>query len=64
MRRYDPAAKTFTGWMEGPDMAGQVTRTRTVSEYKPGGTCVMTAYAPGPGGKEMQVMKITYTRRK
>ena len=60
---WDPATKKFSGTMEGPDMTGKVTKTRNVVEYRDGGR-VMTAFAPGPDGKEMQVMKITYTKRK
>lgn len=60
---WDPAAKRMTGWMEGPDMTGQIMKTRSVVEYK-GGTRVFTAYVPGPDGKEMQMLKITYTKRK
>jgi uncharacterized protein DUF1579 len=61
---WDPAKKQIAGWMEGPDMTGRVVKTRSVGEYREGGTRVFTAYAPGPDGKEMQVMRITYTRRK
>ena len=61
---WDPAAKKMSGWMEGPDMTGKVAKTRSVAEYRPDGTRVMTAYASGPDGKEMQIMRITYTRRK
>lgn len=61
---YDPAAKKMTGWMEGPDMSGKVVKMRSVVEWKDTATRVMTSYAPGPDGKEMQMMKITYTRRK
>ena len=61
---YDPATKKSTGWMEGPDMTGKVMRTRNAVEWKDDNTRVMTAWAPGPDGKEMQVMKITYTRRR
>lgn len=60
---WDPAAKRTSGWMEGPDMTGKITKTRTVGEYTAAGR-VYTAYAPGPDGKEMQVMRITYTKRK
>jgi uncharacterized protein DUF1579 len=60
---WDPAKKRFTGTMEGPDMTGKVMKTRSVVEYREG-TRVMTAYAAGPDGKEMQVLKITYTKRK
>ncbi len=61
---YAPATKKWSGWMEGPDMTGKVIKTRSVAEWKDANTRVMTAYAPGPDGKEMQVMKITSTRRK
>ena len=60
---WDPAAKRMTGWMEGPGMDGQISKTRSVVDYKDGGR-VFTAYATGPDGKEMQVLKITYARRK
>jgi hypothetical protein len=61
---YDPATKKGSGWMEGPDMTGKVMKTRNEVEWKGDNSRVMTAWAPGPDGKEMQVMKITYTRRK
>jgi hypothetical protein len=61
---YDTAGKKWSGTMEGPDMTGKVTKTRNASEWKDANTRVMTAWAPGPDGKEMQVMKITYTRKK
>jgi Protein of unknown function (DUF1579) len=61
---WDPAMKKMSGWMEGPDMTGTVVKSRSVGEYGPGGTRVFTAYAPGPDGKEMQLMKISYTARK
>jgi uncharacterized protein DUF1579 len=60
---WDPAAKRMTGWMEGPDMEGKVTKTRSVVEYKDG-TRVFTGYQPGPDGKEAPIMRITYTKRK
>jgi hypothetical protein len=60
---WDPAGKRMNGWMEGPDMTGKVMKTRSVMEYRDDRTRVMTAYAPGPDGKEMQVLRITYTRR-
>jgi hypothetical protein len=61
---YDPATKKATGSMEGPNMTGDVVKSRTVTEYSGTDSRVMTAYAPGPDGKEMQVMRITYTRHK
>jgi hypothetical protein len=61
---HDPAAKKSSGWMEGPDMEGKVTKTRNEVEWKDNNHRVMTAWATGPDGKETQVMKITYTRKK
>ena len=59
---WDPKTKKFTGSMEGPDMTGKVVKTRSVVDYSGGGR-VMTAFAPGPDGKEMQVLKITYKKK-
>jgi hypothetical protein len=61
---YDAAKKTFTGWMEGPDMTGNIMKARSVTEMPSANTRVFTLYGPGPDGKEAQMMKITYTRRK
>ena len=61
---YDPAAKKWSGTMEAPDMSGQVVKTRNLIEWTDNDNRVMTAWATGPDGKEMQVMKITYKRKK
>jgi hypothetical protein len=61
---WDAAKKQVSGSMEGRDMTGRMVKTRSLGEYKEGGTRVFTAYMPGPDGKEMQIMRITYTRRK
>lgn len=61
---HDPATKTLTGYMEGPDMSGKVVKMKSVVEYKDPNTRVFTMYGPGPDGKEAQVMRITYTRKK
>jgi len=61
---WDAANKKATGTMEGPDMTGRVVKMRSVVQYNSATSRVMTAYAPGPDGKEMQVLKITYTKRK
>jgi hypothetical protein len=61
---YDPATKTMTGFMEGPDMEGKVTKIKSVTEFK-GDTRVFSMYEPAAaGGKETLGMRITYTRRK
>jgi hypothetical protein len=61
---YDPAAKTMTGWMEGPDMTGHVSKMKNVSEQKDPDTRVFTMFMPGPDGKDVPGMRITYKRRK
>lgn len=60
---YDAAKKTWNGTMEGPDMTGNIMKVRSTT-VSTGGTRVFTIYGPGPDGKETQMMKITYTRRK
>ena len=61
---WDPKAKKLAGTMEGPDQTGQVMKVRTVAEYQADGSRVMTGYVAGPDGKEMQMMRVTYTKRK
>ena len=61
---YDPATKTSTGWMEGPDMTGKVVKSKAVVQYKDASTRVFTMYQKGPDGKEVPGMKITYSRQK
>ena len=61
---YDPATKKWSGWMEGPDMTGKVMKARSSVEVRDASTRVFTLYSTGPDGKEMEGMKITYTRRK
>lgn len=60
---YDPATKTMSGTMEGPDMTGNVQKMRAVTEHKDGQR-IFTMYMTGPDGKEMPGMRITYTKRK
>ena len=61
---YDPAKKSITGWLEGPDMTGKVVKSRSVVEYKDADTRVFSMYQKGPDGKEALGLKITYKRRK
>jgi hypothetical protein len=61
---YDAAKKTATGVMEGPDMTGKIIKMKSVVQYKDPNTRVFTMYGPGPDGKEAQMMRITYTRKK
>ncbi len=61
---YDPATKKVSSTMEARDMTGAMVKSRTVSEYPDADHRVMTMFAPTPDGKDMQTMRITYTRRK
>jgi len=61
---YDPASKTMTGWMEGPDMTGNITKMKSVSTHKDPDTRVFEMFNVGPDGKEALGMRITYTRKK
>lgn len=60
---YDKAAKKWTGWMQGTDPTGKAMKQRFVSEWKDPNTRVFTTYMSGPDGKEMQTMKIVYTKK-
>jgi hypothetical protein len=56
---WDPATKTMTSWMEGPDMTGATMKMKGVVEAKDPNTRVFTMYNPdGAVG-----MRITYTRK-
>jgi hypothetical protein len=62
---YDAGKKVLTGTMEGPDMmTRQTTRMKSVVEWKGADTRVFTLSGPGPDGKEMVGLRITYKRRK
>jgi hypothetical protein len=61
---YDAAAKRMTTAMEGRDASGAMVKSRSVSEYSSPDKRVMTMYSTGPDGKEMQTMRVTYTKRK
>jgi hypothetical protein len=60
---YDAATRTIKGDMTGPDMTGTVQTMRSETTHRPDGTRVMTMYTTGPDGKDMQTMRITYTKR-
>jgi hypothetical protein len=56
---WDPATKTMTSTMEGPDMTGAMVKYKSVVEHKDPNTRVFTMYNPdGAVG-----MRITYTRK-
>ena len=60
---YDAVTKTASGSMEGPDMSGKIVKSRSVVEYKDVNTRVMQMFTTGPDGKEIPMMKISYTRK-
>ena len=60
---WNPATKTATGEMTGPDMTGAVQTSRSETVYKADGTRVTSMYTKGPDGKDVQTMRITYTKR-
>jgi hypothetical protein len=60
---YDAASKTMTGTMEGTDPSGKPSRIKTVVEYKDASTRVFTMHMPGPDGKEVPGMRITYKKK-
>jgi hypothetical protein len=57
---YDPATKTMTGTMEGPDPSGQITKTKQTTQWKDADTRVFTMFAPDG---TTPVMRMTYKRR-
>jgi hypothetical protein len=61
---YDAVTKTMTGWMEGPDMTGKVSKMKSTVTRTDPNTRVFSMYNVGPDGKESLSMRITYTRRK
>ncbi len=60
---YDPATKKATSVMDGPDITGKRTKSKTVVEYKDANTRVMSMSTIGPDGREVPTMKITYTKK-
>jgi Protein of unknown function (DUF1579) len=59
---WDPAKKTMNGTMDTPDGNGGTVRLRSSVEY-PAGKRIVSIFMTGPDGKEMNTMRITYTRR-
>jgi hypothetical protein len=61
----DDAGRVFTGVMEGPDPeTGKMMKMKMVSEITGKDSKKLTMYLDGPDGKEMQIGKIEYTRKK
>jgi len=61
---YDSATKTMTGTFEGPDPSGQIMKMKSTVVMKDPDTRVFTMSGPGPDGKDMTMMRITYKRKK
>ena len=59
---WDPAKKTMNGTMDTPDGSGGTVKIRSTVEYS-AGKRVFSMFMPGPDGKEMPTMRITYTKR-
>jgi hypothetical protein len=59
---WDAAKKTMNATMVAPDGNGGTVKMRSTVEYSPGKR-VFSMYMPGPDGKEMPTMRITYTRQ-
>jgi hypothetical protein len=61
---YDAKTKTMKGFMEGPDMTGKMMKMSQTTEWKDADTRVFSMSMPGPDGKDVPTMRITYKRRK
>ena len=61
---YDAATKVMTSWAEGPDPTGAVQKSKATVSYSDADHRTMTMFVKAPDGTEMQMMKISYTRRK
>lgn len=55
--------KTLTMTGSGPGPTGEMVAHRMVTTTKDANTRVFEMFVPGPEGKEMKVLTITYTRR-
>lgn len=61
---YDVASRTMRTTMEGRDTSGATVRSRAVSEHPSTDSRVMTMFTTGASGEEVQIMRVTYARRK
>ncbi|HZN41296.1 MAG TPA: DUF1579 domain-containing protein [Planctomycetota bacterium] len=60
---YDAAKKALTMSGTGPGMDGKPVLHHMVTTEKDANTRVFEMFVPGPDGKAMKIMTITYTRR-
>lgn len=61
---WDPAKKTLDATMLTPDGNGGTVKLRSTVQYTADGKRVFSMFMPGPDGKEIPSMRITYTRQK
>jgi hypothetical protein len=59
---WDAAKKTLNTTMLAPDGSGGTVKMRSTVEYS-AGKRIFSIFMPGPDGKEMPTMRITYTKR-
>lgn len=60
---FSKDGKTYTETGEGPGMDGTPTKMKSVFQFEGKDRFTFTMYQ-SPGGKESEVMKLTYTRKK
>lgn len=60
---WDAAKKTLNTTMITPDGTGSTVKLRSTVEYSPGKR-VFSMFMPGPDGKEVPTLRITYSRKK
>jgi hypothetical protein len=60
---FDKDGKVLTMTGKGPGMDGKMVEMRLVTTAPDANTEVFEMFMPGPDGKEMRMLKITYTRR-
>jgi uncharacterized protein DUF1579 len=61
---FDEKTKSGTSFMEAPGMTGEMVKHRMVEKWIDDDSRTFEMFMPGADGKDMQVMKITYKRRK
>jgi hypothetical protein len=61
---WDASKKAMNATMLTPDGAGGTVKLRSLVEYTADGKRVFTLFMPGPDGKEVPSMRITYSRQK
>lgn len=61
---WDAKTQTMTGVNEGPGPDGKPSKTKGVTQWQGADKKVFSMYTPGPDGKDVMMMRITYTRKK